>query len=94
MYNECSLTYPEKDKLVALAAVAQRSAAVFGEEYYAGHFRKNMPFDLAWQRTERRSGQSSAIKRCPTWSWTSVDAEVIAFAIIGVLKKSLVVIDS
>lgn len=76
MYSQRLLTYPEKDKLVALAAVAQRFAAVFSEEYYAGHFRENMPFDLCWEVIGRKSGQDSSVRRYPTWSWTSVDAEV------------------
>ncbi|KAJ0124601.1 HET-domain-containing protein [Diaporthe amygdali] len=50
-YSGCLLTYPEKDKLVALAAVAQRYATVFGEEYYAGHFRVTIPSGLGFNHS-------------------------------------------
>lgn len=93
VYSQCLLTYPEKDKLVALAAVAQRFAAVFSEDYYAGHFRENMPFDLAWYVIRRRSGQYSSIRRHPTWSWTSVDAEVSAPSIQCDLKQPLAIVE-
>lgn len=93
MYSDCLLTYPEKDKLVALAAVAQRFAVVFGEDYYAGHFRGNMPFDLAWEVLRRRSGQDSSTRRYPTWSWTSVDAEVTASSIWCNLRQSLAIVE-
>lgn len=93
VYSQCLLTYPEKDKLVALAAVAQRFAAVFSEDYYAGHFRENMPFDLAWYVIRRRSGQDSSIRRYPTWSWTSVDAEVSAPSIQCLLKQPLAIVE-
>lgn len=93
MYSQRLLTYPEKDKLVALAAVAQRFAAVFGEEYYAGHFRENMPFDLAWQVLRRHSGQDPSTRRYPTWSWTSVDAEVWASSIFRRLERPLAIVD-
>lgn len=93
MYSECLLTYPEKDKLVALAAIAQRFAAVFGEDYYAGHFRENMPFDLAWKVLRRRSGQDSSIRRYPTWSWTSVDAEVTTSSVWCNLRHPLAIVE-
>lgn len=95
LYSTCLLTYPEKDKLVALAAVAQRFAAVFGEEYYAGHFRENMSFDLAWRVLGRHSGQDASIRRRPTWSWASVDAEVTAHPHADVIefRRSLVIVE-
>lgn len=76
-YSDCLLTYPEKDKLVAFAAVAQRFSAVFGEEYYAGHFRENMLFDLVWHVRKRHSDKAPSKRRRPTWSWTSVDAQIL-----------------
>lgn len=76
-YSGCLLTYPEKDKLVAFAAIAQGFSPVFGEDYYAGHFRQNMPFDLVWSVSKQHSDKKSATKRYPTWSWTSVDSQII-----------------
>lgn len=94
MYSARLLTYPEKDKLVALAAVAQRFAAVFSEEYYAGHFLENMPFDLTWRVLTRNFDQDFSIKRHPTWSWTSVDAEVVNTSVWGRLRQNLAVVES
>lgn len=48
-YSCRCLSFPDKDKLVALAAIARKLSAVFGDNYYAGHFRLHMPFDLAWR---------------------------------------------
>lgn len=92
-YSGCLLTYPDKDKLVALAAVAQRFSAVFGEEYYAGHFRENMPFDLGWEVRGRKPGQDASIRRRPTWSWASVDAEVSVESIFWEFRRSLVIVE-
>ncbi|KAI0156807.1 hypothetical protein GGR57DRAFT_462385 [Xylariaceae sp. FL1272] len=81
-YSGRNLTYPEKDKLAAISAIAQHFSAFFGEEYYAGHFLSQMPTDLVWRHIEGRYRASSALRakvhrRFPTWSWTSVDGEVI-----------------
>ncbi|KUI60676.1 hypothetical protein VP1G_11191 [Cytospora mali] len=76
-YTRRVLTYPEKDKLVAIAAIAQQFATVLGEDYYAGHFRKNMPADLAWAVKRGSKPRSPTKRRCPTWSWASVDNELV-----------------
>lgn len=76
-YSGRSLTYPDKDRLVALAAVAQRFASVFGEDYYAGHFGIHMPFDLLWIVDDTKSRRQRTRRR-PTWSWASIDSGVIA----------------
>ncbi|KAG6359753.1 hypothetical protein INS49_010805 [Diaporthe citri] len=76
-YSGCQLTYPEKDKLAAFAAVAQRFSPDFGEDYYAGHFRQNMPFDLVWHVFTPHSEEKSATRRHPTWSWTSVNSQIL-----------------
>lgn len=64
-YTKRKLTYPDKDKLVALAAVAQK----FGGRYYAGHHRGTMPFCLLWVYITRTGHNLCG----PTWSWASVD---------------------
>lgn len=79
-YTERHLTHPEKDKLVAFAAVAQRYAATLGERYLAGHFRSEMPKDLVWmlrRKHIRGSWKTDQARRAPTWSWASVDGRVI-----------------
>lgn len=89
-YSGCLLTYPEKDKLVAFAAIAQGFSPVFGGDYYAGHFRQNMPFDLAWSVSKQHSDKKSATKRYPTWSWTSVDSQIMYHT---VFDRSLVEVE-
>ncbi|KAI1270331.1 hypothetical protein F5Y18DRAFT_10406 [Xylariaceae sp. FL1019] len=78
-YTIRNLRYPEKDKLAAFSAIAQRFSAIFGEEYYAGHFLSLMPMDLVWAHNVKQVSNSPKAKvnrRFPTWSWTSVDGEV------------------
>lgn len=93
IYSQCQLTYPEKDKLVALSAVAQRFSRVFSNEYYAGHFRENMPFDLGWQVLRRGYEQEHSTRRYPTWSWTSVDSEVSALSVWCQLRHPLATVE-
>lgn len=80
-YSGCLLTYPDKDKVVAFAAIAQRFSPFFGEEYYAGHFRQNLPFDLVWHVPYRSSDKKSPKKRYPTWSWTSIDSKIAFYTV-------------
>lgn len=75
-YTSRYLTFPEKDKLVAFAAIARGFSAVFGKDYYAGHFRANMPADLAWN-VEWPTPTSGLKRRNPPWSWTSLDCTII-----------------
>lgn len=98
-YSDCQLTYPEKDKLVAFSAVAQRFSAVFGPDYYAGHFQRHFPLNLVWYVEKLHSGKTSATRRYPTWSWTSVDAKVVlqnAFSrsLVGLEHMSGTLLDS
>ncbi|KAJ4386831.1 hypothetical protein N0V93_009729 [Gnomoniopsis smithogilvyi] len=74
-YTMRKLTFPNKDKLVAFAAIARGFSVIFGDDYFAGHFFLNMPFDLVWRaRLPVESGSDE--RRRPTWSWTSIDTEI------------------
>jgi hypothetical protein len=48
-YTDRELTYPEADKLVALAGIATRMGTAMGDVYVAGHFWKTLPYSLNWQ---------------------------------------------
>lgn len=79
-YTARNLTYPEKDKLVALSAIAQRMATQMQDEYIVGHFWKTLPGSLNW-RVKTNRGRRLATKvienhngrtwNTPTWSWAS-----------------------
>ena len=77
-YTETSLTYPEKDKLVALAGIARSFASMLDSAYVAGCFVTNLPLDLLWACADSAPGRPSARStyRAPTWSWASVDGFV------------------
>lgn len=42
-YSSRELSFPAKDKLVAFSAVAKQFGSVYGNEYFAGMFRDDMP---------------------------------------------------
>jgi hypothetical protein len=56
-YTARELTYPRKDKMVALSAIATRMAAAMNDEYLVGHFWKTLPQSLNWRelRTDKPS---------------------------------------
>jgi hypothetical protein len=48
-YSMTALTYPEKDKLAAIAAIAGRFDRVLPRRYCAGLFEDDLPIGLLWQ---------------------------------------------
>ncbi|KAH7044534.1 hypothetical protein B0J12DRAFT_181218 [Macrophomina phaseolina] len=81
-YTWADLSRPDKDRLVAIAGVAKRFGAFFGDNYCAGLFRSHLPQDLLWRswgyRPLEQSPRSSrqGIYRGPSWSWASLDGEI------------------
>lgn len=47
-YTRCSLTV-ERDRLVAISAVAKELSQLLGNEYLAGLWRKHLPHELLWR---------------------------------------------
>lgn len=45
-YTARALSFPQKDKLIALSAVASRLEEMLGERWVAGHFLEKIPVDL------------------------------------------------
>jgi Heterokaryon incompatibility protein (HET) len=79
-YCQRSLTYPSKDKFVALSGVAERMAALLRDFYAAGFFTRTLPWCLVW-RTSRSAQtnvrpQSVEPYRAPSWSWAKLDGPV------------------
>ncbi|PSN69503.1 HET-domain-containing protein [Corynespora cassiicola Philippines] len=74
-YTKRTLTKPDKDKLVALSAIAARMMKAMDDVYIMGLFLKMLPRALLWKfRTidERRR----LLNGIPSWSWASVDSPV------------------
>ncbi|KAF2168823.1 hypothetical protein M409DRAFT_52828 [Zasmidium cellare ATCC 36951] len=75
-YSERALTYPEKDKLIAVAAMARRYTEACEDEYkrqgyVAGHMRSSLLFSMCWQTGEE--AKRAHPWRAPSWSWASID---------------------
>lgn len=83
-YTPRNVTYPEKDKLVALRAIASQMSRVQNDIYIAGHFRSTLPYSLLWRLHNTNDGEKwsgTMGKRrnssdIPTWSWASIDGPV------------------
>ncbi|KAL1387418.1 heterokaryon incompatibility protein-domain-containing protein [Phyllosticta capitalensis] len=74
-YSRRGLTYPE-DKLPAISAMATEFAELTGDEYLAGLWRSNLPWDLLWS-TPNAATHRAETWRAPTWSWASVEDAVL-----------------
>ncbi|PMD52806.1 HET-domain-containing protein [Hyaloscypha bicolor E] len=73
-YSVRKLTQTD-DKLPALSGIAGLLKDCSGDTYYAGLWRRSLPFDLLWRCDQ--SGQLQVSKRrSPSWSWISVDCAV------------------
>ena len=86
LYTTCALTFPGKDKFMALAAIAERYASVFDGEYCAGFFKTDFPMQLLWQVAGTDTNPASVCTgeyRAPTWSWMNIDGPVKMFYISG-----------
>ncbi|KAN0110962.1 HET domain containing protein [Hyaloscypha variabilis] len=62
IYSASKLTFPDKDKIIAISSVARYLGDIWGMEYCAGMWRTHLEFQLAW--------------RSPSWSWLSCDSRV------------------
>jgi hypothetical protein len=72
LYSACQLTM-SRDKLVAIAGLAEFIQTQTGDEYVAGLWRNNLELQLCWlsEGGGRRMPHSA-----PTWSWASIDSPV------------------
>lgn len=81
-YMECKLSNP-RDKLVAIAGIAQKVAQVTGEKYLAGLWsNQELPVQLLWHVSTRRQADNSPSERpdsyrAPSWSWASLEAVIV-----------------
>ena len=76
MYSKGKLSY-SSDKLLALAGLARQYMArnrLRATDYLAGIWKSQLPAALLW-RIE--GGRSPSRYRAPSWSWASLDGEVV-----------------
>lgn len=72
-YARCALTFPSKDKLLALGGVAKHFAESVGKTYTGGYWRDFVVPQLCWRQAPARSATRSLEWRAPSWSWASMD---------------------
>ena len=94
-YSSCKLT-KEEDKLIALSGIARRFHSALGSEFLAGLWRQNLPMELIWRvgRAESDSVGQPSRYRAPSWSWASVDAQIINKFVDCELLSLIAVTDS
>ncbi|KAF4458367.1 het domain pin-c1 [Fusarium albosuccineum] len=81
-YSQMSLTY-ETDRLIAIQGLADRLAALTGDEYFAGVFLSRLAQGLMW----RTYGFISCLDGVPTWSWASKPAWLLFWRISTALVR-------
>ncbi|KAH7256018.1 hypothetical protein BKA59DRAFT_506933 [Fusarium tricinctum] len=80
-YSKRQLSFPEKDKLVAIAGIARVWNHERRFDYLAGIFRPHLPWALLWHREPNTvdpmhdkqplGEESFTLGGVPTWSWTT-----------------------
>ena len=74
-YSACDLTFPAKDKFVAISSIARNLCA--GDTYLAGLWRNDLPSQLNWMTgSPKTQCRRASPWRAPSWSWASIDGPV------------------
>ena len=90
-YSATEITY-KTDRLVAFSGVASRLRSVFGSEYYAGLWERDLPRQLLWATFETgRARQTPYV--APSWSWASAH-RMIYYPAMGEYHPPRVRVDS
>ncbi|OQO09404.1 hypothetical protein B0A48_04802 [Cryoendolithus antarcticus] len=76
-YTSAKLTNAHKDKLIAIDGIMSYLAAVRKTWYTCGMFWKDLPQALCWQQVGVAPAQRATPYRAPSWSWASVDGEIM-----------------
>jgi hypothetical protein len=74
-YTKSKLTFPTKDKLVAISAIARQVGTP--DDYIAGLWKQRLPFNLLWRLS--RSSVSQKEWNAPSWSWASTNGPVVPY---------------
>lgn len=79
-YSDRRLSY-SKDKLPAIAGMAERYHEMANQQYLAGLWRENLPVDLLWSSWGwEEADKPPKILPGPSWSWASIDGGVTFIA--------------
>jgi hypothetical protein len=73
-YSRRALT-KETDKLVAISGIVQKLLPILNDQPVAGLWFNHLPYDLAWRT--RRIGKRPETYVAPSWSWASLEGEVV-----------------
>ncbi|RDW95005.1 hypothetical protein BP5796_00768 [Coleophoma crateriformis] len=84
-YSRCKLTFPAKDKLVAISGIARSFGPA--EDYLAGLWRKDLVLQLAWRAFGGKPRPTEY--QAPSWSWASTNNEVKYIINTSVIPASM-----
>jgi hypothetical protein len=78
-YSRCNLSFPTKDKLVAISGIA-KNYGIEGD-YLAGLWRQDLLLQLTWRAFTGEGRTFNGAERplqyqAPSWSWASINREV------------------
>ncbi|CZR66711.1 uncharacterized protein PAC_16612 [Phialocephala subalpina] len=81
-YSTSELSFPEKDKIIAISSIAQHLQETWQIEYCAGLWRKPvLELQLYWTTPVKNCASTSRKRprtlRAPSWSWLSYDGSVV-----------------
>ncbi|MCJ1295080.1 hypothetical protein MMC34_006641 [Xylographa carneopallida] len=78
-FSHGGLTYPEKDKLIAISSIAKSLAIAAHDSYLAGLWCKPLAQQLRWvcNSVPGQPCLRPETYRAPSWSWASIDGPII-----------------
>jgi hypothetical protein len=79
LYSGANLTFA-KDKLPALSGIAKLGHQKTGDQYLAGLWRAQIEEQLCWRRLKSTPDMKRPPWRAPSWSWASIDGEVLWYS--------------
>jgi hypothetical protein len=92
-YSRTQLTF-EKDKMPALAALTQNMENLRADDrFLAGLWEKTLLLDLLWMVWPSPKTGRPATWRAPTWSWASVQSQVMWESSVDSVLSSVQVVD-
>lgn len=74
-YSQMRLKY-DTDRLAALSGAVKETQSHTGDEYLAGLWEKDLPYQLLWHSTHPQSCHRPQSYTAPTWSWASIGSEI------------------
>jgi hypothetical protein len=81
-YSQKQLTYPDKDKLVALGAIAETFKPHLGD-YAAGIFSSGMPLGLLWVADrDAQHAPEETTSECQVPHWNSLNVDWASYAMV------------